>query len=123
MNHWKQKFACAFRGLRFGVSGQSSFRIHFIVAIGVVAIAAMLRCNRWDWSILLGCIALVLTAEYFNSALEHLARGLCDEHNESVGKALDTASAAVLVAAFFAAVIGIWILGMRAMVVVQMWLL
>ncbi|HBE66706.1 MAG TPA: diacylglycerol kinase [Planctomycetaceae bacterium] len=122
MNNWTRKFACAFKGLRYGASGQSSFTIHFIIAIGVVALATMLRCQRWEWCILLACIGLVLTAEYLNSAIEHLARGLCDEENESVGKALDTASAAVLVAAFFAAWIGILILGVRAIAVLQMWL-
>ncbi len=35
-----------------------------------------------------------------NSAVELLARGLCSEQNADVGKALDVASGAVLVASF-----------------------
>ena len=52
------------------------------------------------------CIALVWSLELMNSAVEFLASGLCDHQNPLVGKALDTASAAVLVASIGSAVIG-----------------
>lgn len=110
MQHWIEKFTNAFRGLPRGIRGQSSFTIHFAVSAGVVALARMTQCQRWEWGILLLCIAVVLTAELFNSALEHIARGLCTERNEDVGAALDIASAAVLVASIFAAIIGLMIL-------------
>lgn len=113
MQHWAKKFQNAFRGIPAGIRGQSSFSIHFAVAAGVLVLAKMVQCQRWEWVILLLCIGLVLTAELFNSALEHLARGLCNEHNEQVGAALDIASAAVLVASAFSAVIGLMILGPR----------
>lgn len=110
MQHWIKKFSNAFRGLPRGIRGQSSFTIHAAMSIGVIALARMTQCQRWEWAILLLCMAVVLTAELFNSALEHLARGLCSEHNENVGAALDIASAAVLVASCFAAIIGLMIL-------------
>ncbi|GAB5406327.1 MAG: diacylglycerol kinase family protein [Aureliella sp.] len=113
MQHWVKKFQNAFRGIPAGVRGQSSFTVHFAFTAGVLVLAKMLQCQRWEWVILLLCIGVVLTAELFNSALEHLARGLCSEQNEQVGAALDIASAAVLVASIFSAIVGLMILGPR----------
>ncbi len=104
--HWSNKFRNAFQGLKYGVAGQSSFLVHVPATIGVLVMAGVLRCAAWQWCVLGICIALVWTLELVNSAIELLARGLCREQNEWVGQALDTASAAVLVASFFAAVIG-----------------
>ena len=59
------------------------------------------------------CITVVLVLELVNSAIEFLAKGLCTEHNREVGKALDIASAAVLVASVGAGVIGALVLGER----------
>ena len=68
---WYQKFRCAFRGLRVGVRGQSSFAVHFAAAGLAVLLAALLRVERMEWCVLMLCITIVLTAEMFNSALEH----------------------------------------------------
>ena len=113
MQHWIQKFRNAMHGIGIGSYGQSSFSVHGAVAIAVIAIAFALRCQAWQWCVLLLCIALVMSLELVNSALELLARGLCKEHNERVGKALDVASGAVLCASLFAAIIGFIVLGGR----------
>ncbi len=105
--HWIDKFRNAIRGVSVGIHGQSSFSVHLPMAVLVLLIAGLLRCSVLQFSILLLCIALVLSLELMNSAVEYLARGLCREHNPEVGKALDIASAAVLVAALIAAVVGI----------------
>lgn len=104
--HWLNKFHYAFRGLKYGVQGQTSFIVHVPAMIAVIALATFLGCTLWQWCILLLCISLVLSLEYFNSAIELLAKGLCQNQNEGVGKALDTASAAVMVGSTFSALIG-----------------
>ncbi|MDX1926157.1 MAG: diacylglycerol kinase [Pirellulaceae bacterium] len=106
MRHWINKFRCAGRGLLLGVRGQSSFAVHFAVAAAVIVAAIILHCELWQWCTLLLCIAMVLGLEYINSAIEHLAKGLCTSHNEQVGAALDIASAAVLVVSTISVVIG-----------------
>ena len=60
------------------------------------------------------CIGAVLSLELMNSALESMARGLSPDHNPHVGNSLDMASAAVLVMSICAAIVGIIILGGRA---------
>lgn len=111
LQHWWNKFYCAFRGVWIGVSGHSSFWAHIPATIAVLAAAIWLNCTAWQWAVLGLCIGLVWSLELLNSSIEHLARGLCAEHNEEVGKALDTASAAVLLFSMTAAGVGLSILG------------
>ncbi len=103
---WRQKFAAAFRGVKLGVRGHSSFFVHFFFAALVLAAAWVLGCEVWQWCVLLGCIGLVLTAELFNSAVETLFRGLDEATKERVWPALDIAAGAVLLASLTASVIG-----------------
>jgi diacylglycerol kinase len=110
---WRKKFAVAFRGIKLGVRGHSSFFVHFFFAALVVVAARVLECALWQWCALLGCIGVVLTAELFNSALETLFRGLDEDTRERVWPALDIAAGAVLMASLTASVIGTIIFAAR----------
>jgi diacylglycerol kinase len=103
---WRDKFKCAFRGLKLGIRGHSSFAVHFFFAALVLAAAVIFKCELLEWCVLLGCIGLVLTAELFNSALETLFRGLDEASRARVWPALDVAAGAVLLASITAVVIG-----------------
>jgi diacylglycerol kinase len=103
---WAFKFRCAFRGLKLGVRGHSSFFVHFFFAALVVGAALVLRCGALEWCALLGCIGLVMTAELFNSTVETLFRGLDEATRERVWPCLDIAAGAVLLASLVSAVIG-----------------
>jgi diacylglycerol kinase len=103
---WRDKFRAAFRGLKLGVRGHSSFFVHFFFAALVLAAAIALRCDMVQWCLLLGCIGLVLTAELVNSAVETLFHGLDEETKSRVWPCLDIAAGAVLLASLTASVIG-----------------
>jgi len=103
---WTQKFRDAFRGVREGVRGQSSFFVHFFFAMVTIVAGFVLEVNSGEWCILLICIAGVLGAEMFNSALESMARAITDQANPHLGRALDIGSAAVLLAAAGSVVVG-----------------
>ncbi len=103
---WKKKFRDAFRGAKLGARGQSSFCFHFFTTAAVIAAATVMQVGLIEWCVLLVCIATVLTAEMFNSALESLAQAVTDQFDPNVGTALDIGSAAVLVASIGAAVVG-----------------
>lgn len=112
-DQWYNKFANALQGIRLGIVGQSSFHVHLTLAVATLGLAYVLRCEAWQWCVLGLCIGLVLSLELINSALESLAKGLCHEHNEHVGRALDIASGAVLLASCVAAAIGLSIFAMQ----------
>ncbi len=112
---WRRKFGDAFDGLFHGKRTETSLQVHFACAILVLAIAAVLSIEPWRWSVLLICIALVITAEYFNSAIEQLVRSLNPGHSPEIAKALHLAAAAVLVASLLAALVGLIVLAPAAL--------
>jgi diacylglycerol kinase len=103
---WRDKFRAAFRGLKMGVRGHSSFFVHFFFTALVLVAAIVLKCGLSQWCLLLGCIGLVLTAELFNSAIETLFRGLDEPTRDRVWPCLDIAAGAVLLASITASVVG-----------------
>jgi diacylglycerol kinase (ATP) len=103
---WRSKFQNAFRGVRFGLSEQTSFLAHAVVACLVVVAGWFFRVDAGEWALLAGCIGLVFVAELFNTSLEWFARAVTDKHDERIGKALDVASAAVLLASLVSVVVG-----------------
>lgn len=105
---WRRKFADAFSGIRQSVRRQSSFAVH-VAAAALVVLAAFLLGNfdAVRWSLLILCIAAVIGAEMFNTALEMLARAVTSAYNPFVGRALNIASAAVLTLAAGAAGVGL----------------
>jgi len=103
---WPRKFRDAFRGVKEGVRGQSSFFIHFFMTVAVVVAGAMLQVNLVEWCVLVLCVTIVLTAEMFNSALESMAKAITGETDPHLGNSLDIGSGAVLVASIGASVVG-----------------
>ena len=110
---WARKSRDAFRGVKEGVRGQSSFYVHFFVAATVVVAGVVLRVNLYEWCLLVLCIAGVIAAELFNSALESMARAITKESDPYLGNSLDIGSAAVLVAAVGASIVGAIIFSSR----------
>lgn len=85
---------------------QHNFRIHILAAALAILLAAWLHVPPIEWMVLLLCIALVMAAEAFNSALEELADEVSTAWKPRIGHAKDMAAAAVLLTAIFAAVVG-----------------
>ena len=103
---WLAKFRCAFRGWWLGSFGQTSFGVHYLVALLVVGLAFWLQCEAWEWGLLILCIGSVWMAELMNSAVEALSRAVSKDYNIHIRDALDIASGAVLVMSIGAAVMG-----------------
>jgi diacylglycerol kinase len=103
---WRDKFRDAFRGLWLAMRDQISFRVHLTFAVSVVIMAALLKVSVAEWCLLVLCISTVLAAETFNTALEWMAKAIDRRENPRLGGALDIASAAVLISAIGAAVVG-----------------
>ncbi len=104
---WSARFGDAWRGIKFGVRGHSSFFVHFFVAALVIAAAIALRASVIQWGLLLFAIGLVLTAELMNSAIETLFHSLEPRTKDRGWRALDVAAGAVLLASITAGAIGL----------------
>src|SRR5262245_28932953 len=103
---WRAKFKEAFRGIKMGVRGHSSFFVHFFFAGLAIAFAVALECNLVEWCLILLCIGGVITAELFNSAIETLFHGLDESTRARWNGCLEIAAGAVLVASLTAALVG-----------------
>ncbi len=110
---WAEKFRDAFRGVKAGVRGQSSFFVHFFAAAAVLVTGIVLGVDMIEWCLLLLCIAGVLTTEMLNSALESMAKAITGESDPHLGNSLDIGSAAVLIASLGASTVGAIIFGHR----------
>jgi diacylglycerol kinase len=113
---WRDKFREAFRGVKKGIRGQSSFFVHFFFAAVALATAVALQCEPWEWCAVIGCIGMVFTAELVNSSIETLFRGLEQEAQNRVYHCLDIAAGAVLIAGLTAATVGAIIFGRKLLV-------
>jgi diacylglycerol kinase len=111
MNPWARMFVHAVRGVLVAVGREPNFLVHGAAAAAVVALGAWLELSAERWALLALCIALVLTAEIVNTAIEHLARAITPSQHPEIRDALDVASGAVLVATIGAVVVGVVLLG------------
>jgi len=118
---WPAKFQDACRGVWLAISREKSFAVHLPVAGAVVVAGGLLRVSLVEWCLLALSSASVLAAERFNTALEHLAREIDREENVNIGRALDMASGAVLIAAAGAAAVGSIVLGWRLGILLDWW--
>ena len=107
---WKHKFQCAFRGLKAGIRGHSSFSVHFFAAITVLLGAACLQCQPQEWAILCVCITMVIGFELANSTVEILVRCLPEGERSKFHPALDVGAGTVLFVSAGAIVVGILVL-------------
>lgn len=107
MNRVLKSFRYAFKGIKYAAVTQLNFRLHLAATILAVFLGwnFNIPVNQWLWVLL--CIALVLAAELFNTAIEMLTDLASPGYHEKAAIAKDTAAAAVTVTAVFALIVGL----------------
>jgi len=95
----------ALNGLRVAFQSEASFRAEIFVAVGVISVTAWIHPPFLWLALVIIMVALVLAAELFNTALEHLLDGIHPEQADFVRVSKDCAAAAVLVFSVAAIVI------------------
>ena len=100
-------FKYAFAGIRNLFKTEPNAIIHLIAAILAVALGFYFSISKNEWCFVVLSIAMVFSAEAFNTAIEHLTNKVSPEYHELAKKTKDAAAAAVLLAAIGAAIIGL----------------
>ncbi len=113
---WSDKFAEAFRGVKQGVRGESSFYVHFFFAALAILVGVILECGWVEWCLVTIAIGLVLTAELFNTSLETLFHGLDRDTKDRLVGVLDISAGAVLVASATSVVVGGIVFGRKLLI-------
>jgi diacylglycerol kinase (ATP) len=99
-------FNYAFEGIIHVLRTQRNLRIHFLIAIGVIAAAIAVGVDRIEMILLLLAIAFVLVAEMLNSAIEGAIDVSTTSFDPNAKLAKDVAAGAVLIASISALAIG-----------------
>lgn len=99
-------FRYATAGLRYLIRTQRNARVQSGIALVVVAFAAALRISRAEWAILTLLIALVLTLEAINTAIEATVDLVTSDYHPLAKIAKDLAAGAVWLMALASVIIG-----------------
>lgn len=104
-------FFYAGRGIFSGFK-ERNMRVHGLAMAIVLALGFWLKLNSNEWQTVLILIAIVMSAELSNTAIEELANLVKDQLKlsyQATTRARDTAAGAVLMIAIVAAIIGLWV--------------
>ncbi|MEI8048963.1 MAG: diacylglycerol kinase family protein [Bacteroidota bacterium] len=106
MKSFLKSFNNAIRGIKFLIRSQQNSRIELLIAAIVIVAGFLFRISSTEWLAVLLCIALVLSLEGINTAIEIFADKLHPGFDKEIGNVKDVAAGAVLIGAAVAAFIG-----------------
>lgn len=101
-----RSFKFALAGMVHLVRYENNAQFHFLATLLVIIAGYWLKIDRNEWIIIIFAMALVWSAEAFNSAIEKLCDRVEPEKDPVIGKVKDMAAAGVLFLAIAAAIIG-----------------
>lgn len=107
MNRFLLGVRHALSGLGYAARRERNFRIELVLGLAALAMAWWLPISRVEWLAVVICCGLVLAAELFNTAIEHLADTAGPVRSEQIRVVKDVAAGAVLLAAVVSLVVGI----------------
>ena len=119
MRKFIRGFGYALNGIWHAAATQLNFRVHLVVAIIAVYAGYALHISKDEWLWIILCIAMVLVAELFNTALEFLTDLVSPDYNKKAGLVKDMGAGAVLITAICALVIGLIIFVPKLLVLIH----
>lgn len=93
-------FSCAWAGISYAFTSQRNLKIHLAFALLAVVLGFALRIDQAGWLAVVLCIALVMSLEIVNTAIESVVDLVSPEWHILAKRAKDCAAGAVYLAAF-----------------------
>ena len=100
-------FRHAINGMTILFREEHNAWIHVLFAFCVLTGGLLFRVSAVEWVLLVLSIALVISLEVLNSALENVCDAFSPERHPLIKKAKDLAAAAVLISAMASVVVGL----------------
>jgi len=100
-------FKYAFNGLIDTYRTEQSVWIYIPVSLLVILAGFLLKISTFEWLIIILILGIILSLELINTALEAVVDLATEKYHPLAKKAKDTVSAAVLVFAITAVIIGL----------------
>jgi len=113
IDRFKFSLQNAFEGIKITLRTQRNLRIHIIVGLLIISVSFLLKIDLLEFVLILLTVMIVLVTEILNTAIEFTIDLVSPQYNQLAKKVKDISAAAVLVSAFFAILIGLFILGPR----------
>lgn len=102
-----KSFKYAFRGLAKVFKEEQNLRVQSFVGLIALAMGFYFKLVIWEWCVILIMIMIVILMEIANSAMERVADILKPRIHTYVKEIKDITAAGVMLASFFAVVIGL----------------
>lgn len=99
-----KSFAFAWAGIKSCLQSELNFRMHLVSALAAILLSLLFKISGTEWIAVCFCIALVITLEMVNTAIEKLCDVVSKETHPGIKSVKDIAAGAVLVAAAFSLV-------------------
>ena len=97
----------AFKGAYLLLKTEASIKIQFVIALLMTVAGFYYQISNTEWIVQLLAIALVMSLEAVNTAIEEVANFIHPERHVKIGLIKDVAAGAVFIASFFAVIIGL----------------
>ena len=91
-----KKFSDAFNGLKIAF-GHKAVIVQLVLGIMAIIGSLIIRLDYYEWLAFIICIAMVISSEIFNTAIEKIGDYLNQEEDERIRIIKDLSSGAVLI--------------------------
>ncbi len=108
-------FKYAIDGIVYAIKTQRNMKVHFIIGVLVIFLAALINISRFELLILIVTVGLVITVEMINTAIETVVNLVTDKIHPLARISKNVAAGAVLVTAATAIGVGYLIFFERIM--------
>ena len=115
-----KSFKYATEGIIVTLKSEQNIKVHVFIMMLVIIFGIILKINKIEWIICIILFGIVISSEFFNTAIETIVDMVCPEKNDKAKIAKDTAAGAVLINAIAAFIIGGIIFFPKILQIVQM---
>lgn len=102
-----QSFGYAFEGIGYALKTVKNLRIHLLFTLLVTIGGIVFHITRMEYFVCLLFVALVISLELINTAIEEVVDLATEEIKDKAKRAKDCAAAAVLFASIVAFIVGV----------------
>jgi diacylglycerol kinase len=106
MSNFLKNIGFATSGIIYFFKTERNGRIQVVIAISIITAGLLFHISSIEWCFILGSIALVVSLEMVNTAIERICEMLSKEYHPMVKIIKDVAAGAVWWSALFVALIG-----------------
>ena len=100
-------FKHAFNGFKVLLKSEHNAWIHTSLSIISIALGFYFEISNTEWVTIVICIGMVISAEIFNTAVEHIANFIQPKQDEKIKHIKDLGAAGVFMTALAALIVGL----------------